>query len=105
MPIKDITVERELHCRDGLDDDAVSRYAEMLDQLPAIKVVRDGDTWLLASGHHRLKAYTTAGKDTIPVEVTDGSRLDALKIGLTENALHGVPLTRKERNRAILRLV
>jgi len=105
IAVKDITVEEGLHCRDGLNMDAVLRYSEILDDLPPVKLVRDGDTLLLASGHHRFQAYVKAGIDTIPAEIIDGTRLDAMKIGLKDNLSHGVPLTRDERNRAIVMLV
>ena len=61
VAIKDITIEEGLHCRDGLNMDAVSRYSEIFDALPPIKLVRDGDTLLLASGHHRYASYANAG--------------------------------------------
>jgi hypothetical protein len=104
VAIKDITIEEGLHCRDGLNMDAVSRYSEILDALPPIKLVRDGDTLLLASGHHRYESYAKAGIDELPAEVTVGTRLDAIKIGLKDNLQHGVPLARNERNRAIVML-
>ena len=105
VAIKDITIEEGLHCRDGLNMDAVLRYSEILDDLPPVKLVRVGDTLLLASGHHRIKGYAKAGMDTIPAEITEGTRLDAIKIGLKDNLSHGVPLTKDERNRAIVMLV
>ena len=105
VAIQDIMVEEGLHCRDSLNMDAVLRYSEILDDLPPVKLVRDGDTLLLASGHHRVEAYAKAGVDTIPAEIIDGTRLDAMKIGLKDNLRHGVPLTKDERNRAIVMLV
>ena len=102
--IKDIEIEEGLHCRNGLNMDAVLRYSEILDDLPPVRLVRVGDTLLLVSGHHRIKGYAKAGMDTIPAEITEGTRLDAIKIGLKDNLQHGVPLTRNERNRAIVML-
>ena len=105
VAVKDIEIEEGLHCRDGLNMDAVLRYSEILDDHPPIKLVRVGDTLLLASGHHRYESYVKAGKNEIPAEVTVGTRLDAVKIGLKDNLAHGVPLSRDERNRAIVMLV
>ena len=105
VAVKEITIEAGLHCRDSLNLDAVSRYSEILHDLPPVKLVRVGDTLLLASGHHRYEAYAKAGIETIPAEIIDGARLDAMKIGLKDNLRHGVPLTKDERNRAIVMLV
>ena len=105
VAIKDITIEEGLHCRNSLNMDAISRYSEILDDLPPVKLVRVGDTLLLASGHHRYESYVKAGRNEIPAEVTVGTRLDAIKIGLKDNLQHGVPLSRNERNRAIVMLV
>ena len=105
VAVKEITIEAGLHCRDSLNLDAVSRYSEILHDLPPVKLVRVGDTLLLASGHHRYEAYAKAGIETIPAEIIDGTRLDAMKIGLKDNLRHGVPLTKDERNRAIVMLV
>ena len=66
VAVKDIEIETGLHCRDGLNMDAVLRYSEILGDLPPVKLVRVGDTLLLASGHHRVEAYVKAGIDAIP---------------------------------------
>ena len=105
IALERIEIEFDLHFREGLNQDAISRYADVWDSLPPIKCVRLEDgTLLLASGLHRYHGYEKAGETTIPTEITEGTRRDAMVIGLKDNALHGLPLSRDERNRAIAQL-
>ena len=105
IALEEIKIEFDLHFREGLNLDAVSRYADVWNLLPPIKCVRLEDgTLLLASGLHRYHGYQEAGEATIPTEITDGTHRDAMVIGLKDNALHGLPLSRDERNRAIAQL-
>ena len=103
--IDDITVDLAIHFRDTVNQGAVARYRECLDNLPAIKLVQVEDQLLLASGLHRYHAHRDAGREEIEAETLEGTRNDAIVIGLKDNSLHGVPLSRKERNRAISQLV
>ena len=102
--LEDITVDMTIHFRDKVDQGAVARYMECLDNLPPVKLVRVEGQWLLASGLHRYDAHRNAGRDEIEAETIEGTRNKAIIIGLKDNALHGVPLNRKERNRAIVML-
>ena len=103
--LEDITVDLAIHFRDKVDQGAVARYRECLDNLPPIKLVQVEDQLLLASGLHRYYSHLDAGREEIEAETLEGTRNDAIVLGLKDNSLHGVPLTREERNRAILQLV
>ena len=103
--IEDITVDLAIHFRDKVDQGAVARYRECLDNLPPIKLVQVEDQLLLASGLHRYYAHLDAGRGGIEAETLEGTRNDAIVLGLKDNSLHGVPLTREERNRAILQVI
>ena len=105
VELEKITIELDLHFRDGVNIEVVSRYVEVWDRLPPVKCIRlDDGTLLLASGLHRLHAYKKVGETMIPADITDGTRHDAMVIGLKDNVLHGLPLSREERNRAIVQL-
>jgi ParB-like chromosome segregation protein Spo0J len=61
-----------------LDPLQVDEYRDSIDQIPPIVVFETEQGLLLADGHHRLAAAVAEGKETIEVEVRQGSRKDAL---------------------------
>ncbi|MBK8996092.1 MAG: ParB N-terminal domain-containing protein [Myxococcales bacterium] len=99
--LADIDLERSPKMRDELDQEAIALYAQSLDALPAIELVRIADgSLVIADGWHRYRAAEAAGASEIQAAIRDGSARDALMAALAANARHGV-----RRSRADLRVV
>ncbi|HZB83076.1 MAG TPA: hypothetical protein VE288_09590 [Rubrobacteraceae bacterium] len=79
LRIADLLANTPIHPEAHLDAARVTRYAEMLDALPALVVFDTGEALLLADGHHRLAAARRCGLEMVGAEVRHGSRQDALR--------------------------
>jgi ParB/Sulfiredoxin domain len=62
-----------------LDEEKISRYAQVLDQLPPVVVFELDDGLLLVDGYHRVEAARRLGRTVVRAEVRQGSRQDALR--------------------------
>lgn len=105
IALTDITVDLRLNIRESLDDETIKRYTENFEQLPPAVVFESDDTYLLADGFHRYEAANKLGRDEIEVEVRHGTRQDAEEYAALANLKHGKPLTRKERRKAVERML
>jgi hypothetical protein len=65
-----------------LDEDKVSRYAQILDQLPPVVVFESDDGLLLVDGYHRMEAARRLGRTVVRAQVRQGSREDALRFAV-----------------------
>ncbi len=98
-------IDLSLQTRLALSKNAVADYAEAIaagaEMEPALIVEDDdGHRWL-ACGHHRLEAYRSIGRTSMPCRIKSGSKLDAIRIGIDDNAKHvGVRLTNKDKRHA-----
>lgn len=88
--------------RDGLDEEAVERYGEVRESLPAMKLVEVDGNLILADGHHRLEAHERAGTDELIADVEQGTEREVRIIAAIANIGHGLPLKKHERDRAIV---
>lgn len=99
----------DTQCRaGGTDAKTVQNYAERMragDQFPSITVYDDGSVYWLADGFHRVEAAVLAGYTTIPAEVRPGTQRDAMIFGAAANAQHGRPLTARDRQKIVIRLL
>jgi ParB-like chromosome segregation protein Spo0J len=77
--------------------------AETADTLPPIVVHRG--TMRVVDGMHRLRAAVERGDSEILVEYFDGSEEDAFVRAVHDNVHHGLPLSRADREAAVLRLL
>jgi hypothetical protein len=100
-----IVVDTTVSYRDNLDEEAVNLYREVIDALPPIKVVVVDKTFYLAGGFHRYEAFRKEHKRTIPALLIQGNRNKLIEIAAIDNATHGLPLTKEQRNRAIVDLL
>lgn len=104
-PIEQLVVSEEFTIRtDKLDPLTVERYQESLDQLPPIDVFQIGEHLVLVDGFHRLEAFVNEGRDTIPANVHEGTKEDALAWAAWCNAKHGRPLSTGDMRKAADRL-
>ncbi len=101
VPVDDLVLDPNLNLRDQLDPFAVERYSEGWDRLPPITVFEVDGRWLIADGFHRHASAIQLGRRTIPAEVRPGTFAEALDFAAGVNLLHGLPLTRAERRRAV----
>lgn len=94
-----------------LSEENVLRLVEVLEDgnrfVQNIRVFRDkdGEHWL-SHGFHRHEAYCRNGNKMIEVELVKGSQQDALDDACRpENACHGLPETRKDREHRVKRYI
>jgi hypothetical protein len=65
-----------------VDEERTRRYAQVLDDLPPVVVFDTEEGLLLADGYHRLAAAVQLGRATLPAELRQGTRRDALAYAL-----------------------
>ncbi len=102
LPLFKITVDGALQVRDALDRATIDHYADVFDRLPPVVVFDTGEALLLVDGFHRMAAAHARERTHIDAVVHDGSRTLAEDYAATANATTGKPLTRQERNKAVL---
>ncbi len=102
----------DLSCqtRDCEDKIAISDYATALkygEELPSGIAVQASDgTLYLAAGFHRHRAHGLAKKQAMPVVIQPGTKFDALRIGVEDNAKQrSVRLSMKDREVATNKLI
>ena len=104
VKISDLTLADDVNIRDGLREEAVERYMEILDDLPPVEAWKSDGESLLSDGWHRIAAATRLGRDEIEADIHEGGRTEAIVAAIVANTKHGIPLSTKERNRGIVRL-
>lgn len=87
----------------GEDAEHVRALVATGDDLPAIVVHRP--TMRVIDGMHRMRAALERGESEILVEYFDGSEEDAFVRAVQDNVRHGLPLSRVDREAAVLRLL
>lgn len=91
----DIVYRPDLYPRFKPNPAKIQEYAENLDRLPAIEIDQNN---ILIDGYHRLKAYETVKRDTIPVIVTEvKSEAELERLAVARNSMHGQQLTQDEK--------
>ena len=90
-----------LQCRLALNEEAVARYVDVVDELPPVRVLEvDGEAYLV-DGWHRYEAHARAGRTTIHAFVEQGTRRDAVLCAVRANSDHGLPRTQEDTRRAV----
>lgn len=103
----EIRIDAGLQTRDKVNQEKIAEYAEAMangDQFPPLLVYRIGTEpgYLLVKGFHRFNAHIAAfDRKPIRCKITHGSRREALKEALADNADHGLPLTREDKRKKI----
>ena len=105
LQIDSIKVDEELMFRENLNEDAVNRYTERYKEglyMPPITVYDVKSIGrLLVDGFHRLTAAKKAGLKYIDANFRPASYDDAFVDAIKANAEHGIPLSIKEKRKAI----
>ena len=106
LQIVTITRDSTMQPREQINQNAVHEYAEAFRagaKPDPIGVVTDGETHWVWDGFHRIAAFEELGRASIDCDVTDGTRLDAIRLSLGANAHHGQRRTNEDKRRAVLR--
>ena len=107
MPLRDITVDFDLQCRDKPDEERVREYAEEMErgaQFPPLVVFTDGTHHWLADGFHRYWAAQLAGRREIEVQVYDGGKAQTIAYAAGANVQHGIRRTTADKQLAVKKL-
>jgi hypothetical protein len=107
IPIASLRFEDFVQLRAANSDETVERYAQadVVDELPPIQCYEEpGHLWVW-DGIHTYMARAKAGKDTVEVEVSQGTRLDALVAAAGANCEHGLPRNIDDIKHAIAKLL
>lgn len=87
----------------GEDATHVQILADIRDRLPPIVVHRE--TMRVIDGMHRLRAAIARGDREIAAEFFDGSAAEAFLRAVHDNVVHGLPLSRSDREAAVARII
>jgi ParB-like chromosome segregation protein Spo0J len=102
--LEQISKCEQLQTRAGQAQEAVTVYQERIvagDQFPPLQIFRVQNAYLLVDGYHRLAAYLAAGVKDVSVEITEGTRQEAIRFALGANARHGLPRTNEDKRNAV----
>lgn len=105
LSISKLTRDAGTQLRAALDEAKIIEYAEILDELPAVKVVYDGARHILWDGFHTTAAHERKGLVEVRAEVTPGDLRGAILLSCGANAAHGLPRTNEDKRRAVMRLL
>ena len=102
IKINELVLNTELWNRDALDEEAVERYMDNLDQLPPIIVEKA--TNIVLDGWHRIESHKRAGITEIEVIYEECPDHLLKARGYALNATHGIPVSNKHRDAIIVSL-
>lgn len=87
VPLSLIDLDPRTQMRPDADMHAVKAYAEVLEDLHPIELVRDAGTgrYWIGHGHHRHLAHLAEGAETIRAYVTEGTIETAIEIAIRAN--------------------
>jgi hypothetical protein len=105
LQLNQIRIDGGTQPRVAIDEDVVAEYADLYVDgvdLPPVTVFHDGSTYWLADGFHRYWARKRAKRESIAVEVIQGTRRDAILYSVGANASHGLRRTNEDKRKAVM---
>ena len=102
--LADVRTDGGTQARAALCEETVAEYAAAVEanaKMPRVVVFYDGSVYWLADGFHRVAARIRAGRLTVPAEVHQGTRRDAVLYACGANANHGLRRTNADKRRAV----
>lgn len=102
MRIDEIIIRQSVNPRKKIRSDIVEKYSEIIDLLPPVIVQKS--TGVLIDGFHRVAAAKHVGKYQFPAEEIDIPDTELFSEACRRNNAHGLPLSKSERNEAIVKL-
>ncbi|NVM24261.1 MAG: helix-turn-helix domain-containing protein, partial [Desulfobacterales bacterium] len=100
--ISDLKLDDSVWPRSSLDEEAIQRYRDCLQELPPIVV--DKETLLVLDGRHRIEAHKREGVESISVTYESCAPHLFLAKSYALNARHGLPVDNNMRDRIIVEL-
>lgn len=94
--------------RQELNESHINNLIEQLElgaTLPPVTVFYDGKSYWLADGFHRLAAHSRIHRNSISVDVCQGTQRDAILYSVGANSDHGLPRSNQDKRRAVMRLL
>lgn len=104
VSISEIRTDGGTQPRANLYEETVNEYTEALqggEDFPPVVVFHDGSDYWLADGFHRFHAYRQAHAESIPAEVHQGTRREAILYSVGANSAHGLRRTNEDKRRAV----
>ena len=109
VPLKYIQVDDSVKSiREEQSEEAIGRYMEKYESgtsKPILVKEIDRQHFILIDGHHRLEALKRLKAEKIEVEVIDIPDKEIYSKAVESNQGHGVPLTPKEQENILIKLV
>lgn len=102
VPLDQLVLGIQIRCS-GTNAEHVRVLRETADLLPPIIVHRE--TGVVVDGVHRLLAARARGEIDIAAVFFDGDPAEAFVLALRLNSIHGLPLTRRDRRDAVVKLL
>jgi len=100
--IGDLNLNDSVWPRSALDEEAIERYRDCLEDLPPIAV--DRETMTVLDGWHRVEAHKREGIETISVKYESCLPYLFLARAYALNARHGLPVDNEVRDQIIVEL-
>lgn len=99
-----IVLDAGTQMREQVNEAVIADYVEALDVLPPITVMRVGKSRLvLVDGFHRFYAHKRAGRDSIEIEIVEGSTIaEAQFAAARSNARHGLRRSNADKRLAVV---
>lgn len=99
-----IVLDAGTQMREQVNEAVIADYIEALDALPPIRVMRVGKSRLvLVDGFHRFYAHKRAGRDSIEIEIAEGSTISEARFEAARaNARHGLRRSNADKRLAVL---
>jgi hypothetical protein len=104
VKVADIILDPECQPRVSIDTAIVEEYAERLQHgaiFENIEVYQDGKKFWCADGFHRVMAYKAAERGSIPANVHQGGKREAILHAVGANATHGLRRSNDDKRRAV----
>lgn len=102
IKLTDIILEEALQIRDNISQERVSEYTEIFDDLPPpILGVDRCNVLRIIDGNHRIQAAKQLKKKMIRAEIRKATYNEMLFLAFEANSKCGLPLTTKEKRRAV----
>ena len=107
-----IVARQEVQARVAMNEETIEEYAEAMrngDKFPPVVVFSvddDGASYWLADGFHRYHAAKRiANKWSLPAEIREGEKREAILFAVGANASHGLRRSREDKRNSVLKLL